>query len=128
MQRKIIKSIKTTSPSKTIGVTIDVWKEKNKLQQYNTYGFMELAHIESGGNEYYKTSNLQFNDDLELCDYDGNFPNGLPNISFRFSRRMDSILMKFKVLKKKKSSIARTGCSVLILIEFIKFELVVERK
>ena len=82
MQRKIIKSIKTTSPSKTIGVTIDVWKEKNKLQQYNTYGFMELAHIESGGNEYYKTSNLQFNDDLELCDYDGNFPNGLPKYIF----------------------------------------------
>ncbi len=78
----MIKSIKTTSPSKKIGVIIDVWKEKNKLQQYDTYGFMELAHIESGGNQYYKTSNLRFNNDLELCDYDGNFPNGLPKYIF----------------------------------------------
>lgn len=82
LEREIIKSITAKNPDETISVIIDVWKEKNKLQQYNTYGFMELAHIESGGNKYYKTSNLQFNDDLELCDYDGNFPNGLPKYIF----------------------------------------------
>ena len=81
-EREIIKSIKTTNPDETISVIIDVWKEKNKLQQYDTYAFMELAHIESGGNEYYKTSNLRFDDDLDLCDYDGNFPNGLPKYIF----------------------------------------------
>ena len=77
MTKEIIKTITTTSPSKKISVNIDVWKQSQGI-----FGHMEVYDIESGGNAYYKTSNLTFSDNFELVDYDGNFPNGLPKYIF----------------------------------------------
>tara|TARA_R100001086_G_scaffold47653_2_gene20997 strand:+ start:1301 stop:1606 length:306 start_codon:yes stop_codon:yes gene_type:complete len=77
IKKEIIKSIITSSPSGELGVKLDVWKEDN-----NIVGHIEIWDIDSGGQKDYATSSLQFNDDLELCEYDGNFPNGLPKYIF----------------------------------------------
>jgi hypothetical protein len=79
MTKEIIKSIKTISPKGKFEVNIDVWKE-DKL---SIVGHLEISDIESGGQKTYVTSNLIFNNDYSLNEYDGQLGySGLPPYVF----------------------------------------------